>query len=162
MKKTERLIGVVLMFVVCLGTALAEHRVSKKEKITVAVEENGNCLHGISVSNASWDDRQLCADYPDGAAGHFRKYVDSTIEIEAQWTFSGDPKTTAPVAISKVFKVGREKVYDPCAVSKIGLLGGMAMVAGGADPGATAAMLTQSCTDATVAAVADNSDDDDQ
>jgi hypothetical protein len=143
------------------GNGIRRTSHQQEKEMTVTVEEDGNCLQGISVSDASWDGRQLCTDYPYGAAGYFRRCVGSTVEIEAKWTFSGDPKTTAPVAISKVFKVGRKKVYDPCALSKKGY-GGMAMVAGGADPGATAEMLTRNCSEATAAAVADNSDDDDQ
>lgn len=156
MKNTKKMMGVVLMFVVCLGTAFAkEHRVNKKEKMTVAVEENGSCLQGISVSSADWEGRQLCADWPYRVSRYFRKYVGSTVEIEAQWTFNGDPKASTPVAINKVFKVGKRKVYDPCAVSKVGFIAGMAMVYGGADPGATASMLTADCTAASAAASAE-------
>lgn len=160
MKSIKKSVSVVLVFAVCMGTAFAEHKINKKKKMTVTVEQDGNCRHGISVSDASWGDRQLCTDYPPAAAAHFQKFVGSTVEIEAQWTYAGDPKSTTPIAISKVFKVGREKVYDPCAVSKVGLFAGMAMVAGGADPQATAAMLTQSCTDAMAAEAADSGDDD--
>ena len=78
-------------------------------------------------------------------AAHFRKYVGSIVEVEAQWSFEGDPKTDAPVAIGKVYKIGREKVNDPCALGKIGFLAGMTMVANGADPGATVEMLTPGC-----------------
>jgi hypothetical protein len=156
MKNTKKMMGVVVMFAVCLGTAFArEHRVNKKEKMTVAVEENGSCSQGISVSSADWDGRQLCTDWPYRVGGYFRRYVGSTVEIEAQWTFNGDPKSSAPVAINKVFKVGKRKVYDPCAVSKLGFIAGMAMVYGGADPGATAEMLTADCTAASQAASAD-------
>jgi hypothetical protein len=59
--------------------------------------------------------------------------------------FEGDPKTDAPIALGKVYKIGREKVNDPCALGKIGFLAGMTMVANGADPGATVAMLTPGC-----------------
>jgi len=156
MKNTKKMMGLILMFAVCLGTAFAkEHRVNKKEKMTVAVEENGSCLQGFSVTSTDWDGRQLCADWPYRVGRYFRRYVGSTVEIEAQWTFNGDPKTSAPVAINKVFKVGKKKVYDPCAVSKLGLFAGMAMVAGGADPGATAGMLTADCTAASEAASAE-------
>jgi len=153
MKNTMKLMGVVLTIAVCLGTAFAgEHGVNKKEKVTVEVEENGNCLQGISVSSPDWDGRQLCADWPYRVSGYFRRYVGSTVEIEAQLTFKDDLKTSAPVAINKVYKVGKQKVHDPCSVSKVGLFAGMAMVAGGADPGATAAMLSADCTAASEAA----------
>lgn len=156
MKNTKKLMSVVLTVAVCLGTAFAGERgVNRKEKMTVEVEENGSCLQGISVSSPDWDGRQLCTDWPYRVGGYFRRYVGSTVEIEAQLTFKGDPKTSAPVAINKVLKVGKKKVYDPCAVSKMGLFAGMVMVAGGADPGATAGMLTADCTAASEAASAE-------
>lgn len=145
MKNTKKMIGVVLMFAVCMGTAFAEHRVNKKKKMTVTVEEDGNCSQGISVSGDSLGGRQLCADYPQGVGGHFQNYVGSIVEVEAQWSFEGDPKTEAPIALGKVYKIGREKVNDPCALGKIGFLAAMTMAANGADPVATVASLTPGC-----------------
>jgi hypothetical protein len=137
MKKTA---FVVLMFAVCLGMASAEHINNKKKKMTVTVEENGDCVHGISVSDESWGDRHLCADYPDAAAGVFARYVGSTVEVEASWRFDGDPKTNAPVGIAKVIKVGKEKIYDPCAINKLGLIAGMMYAANGGDAATAASM----------------------
>jgi hypothetical protein len=145
MKNTKRLIGVLLMLAVCVGSAFAEHKVNKKKKLTVTVEQNDSCAQGISVSSEAWGDRHLCTDYPQGAGDHFQKYVGETVEVEARWTFEGNPKTTSPTAISKVYKVGREKINDPCAMGKVGFLAGMMMVANGADPGATVSMLTPGC-----------------
>jgi hypothetical protein len=59
--------------------------------------------------------------------------------------FAGS-QADAPVALGKVYKIGREKVNDPCALGKIGFLAGMTMVANGADPGVTVALLTQGAT----------------
>lgn len=140
MKNTKRMIGVVLMFAVCLGSAFADHKVNKKKKMTVMVELDENCAQGISVSNEAWGDRQLCTDYPQGAGDHFQKYVGSTVEVEAKWTFEGDPKTSLPVGIGKVFKVGHEKINDSCAISKLGFIAGMAMAAQGVDPQTAASM----------------------
>ena len=145
MISTKRTMVAVLLFAVCLGTASAEHRINKKMKMTVAVEEDGNCSQGISVSGDALRGRQLCADYPQGVGAHFQKYVGSMVEVEAQWNFEGDPKTDPPIALGKVYKIGREKVNDPCALGKIGFLAGMTMVANGADPAATVASLTPGC-----------------
>src|ERR1035438_4278067 len=103
MKNTKRLIGVLLMLAVCVGSALADNKMNKKKKLTVTVEQNDSCAQGISVSNEAWGDRQLCTDYPQGAGNHFQKYVGSTVEVEARWTFEGDPKTTSRSAISKIY-----------------------------------------------------------
>jgi hypothetical protein len=130
----------VLVFAVCMGTAFAQKRSSKKKKVTVFVEQNDGCSHGIAVSAESWGDRHLCTDNPDGAANHLQNYVGSSVEVEAKFSFEGDPKATAPVAIVKVFKVGREKVYDPCAIHKLGLFAGMMMAANGADPETAASL----------------------
>jgi len=140
MKNTKRLIGVLLMLAVCMGSAFADHKVNKKKKLTVAVEQNDSCAQGISVSNEAWGDRQLCTDYPQGTGDLFQKYVGSTVEIEARWTFEGDPKTTPPIGIAKVYKVGREKINDPCAVSKLGLIAGIAAAASGVDAQTAASM----------------------
>lgn len=145
MKSTKRLIGVLLMFAVCVGSAFADNKVNKKKRLTVTVEQNDSCAQGISVSNQDWGDRRLCTDYPQGAGDHFQKFVGSTVEVEARWTFEGDPKTTSPIAISKVYKVGREKINDPCAMGKVGFLAGMMMVANGADAATTVSMLTPGC-----------------
>ena len=87
MKNTKRFIGVLLMLAVCLGSAFADHKVNKKKKLTVTVEQNESCAQGISVSNYAWADVHLCMDYPQGAGDHFQKYVGSTVEVEARWTF---------------------------------------------------------------------------
>jgi hypothetical protein len=145
MNRAKRMIVALLMVAVCLGTASAERRINKKMKMTVTVEEDGNCSQGISVSGNSLGGRQLCADYPQGVGKHFQKYMGSIVEVEAQWNFEGDPKTDAPIALGKVYKIGRDKVNDPCALGKIGFLAGMTMVANGADPGATVASLTPGC-----------------
>lgn len=145
MNSTKRMMVVILMFAVCLGTASAEHRINKKKKMAVTIEEDGNCSQGISVSGDSLGGRQLCADYPQGVGDHFQKYVGSKVEVEAQWSFEGDPKTEAPIALGKVFKIGREKVNDPCALGKIGFLAAMTMVANSADAEGTVASLTPGC-----------------
>jgi hypothetical protein len=145
MKNTKRVTGVLLMLAVCVGSAFADHTVNMKKKLTVIVEQNDSCAQGVSVSNEAWGDRQLCTDYPQGAWDHFQKYVGSTVEVEARWTFEGDPKTTLPIAISKVYKVGREKINDPCAMGKAGFLAGMMIVANGADRATTVSMLTPGC-----------------
>jgi hypothetical protein len=160
MKNTKRMIGVALMVAVCLGSAFADHKVNKKKKMTVMVEQDDNCAQGISVSNEAWGDRQLCTDYPQGAGDHFQKYVGSTVEVEAKWTFEGDPKTSLPLGIAKVFKVGREKVNDPCAVSKLGLIAGIAAAASGVDAQTAASMAVNPACAAT--AQADGGDDGDQ
>ncbi len=135
---------VVLMFVaVCLGMASAEQ--TKKKKLTVIVEENGNCANGISVSDESWGDRQLCADTPNVAAGYLRPYVGQAVEIEAQWSFAGDPKTDSPDSLNKVLKVDGSKVIDPCAVSKIGFIAGMAYAAAGGDVQTATNMALPNC-----------------
>jgi hypothetical protein len=160
MKNSKRMIGVVLMLAVCVASAFADHKVNKKQKLTVTVEQNDSCAQGISVSNEDWGDRQLCTDYPQGAGDHFQKYVGSTVEVEAKWTFDGDPKTTLPIAISKVFKVGREKINDPCAIKKLGLLAGIAMAAQGVDAQTAASMAINPECGAT--APPDGGDDGDQ
>ena len=144
MKNTKKMMVAVLVLVaVCVGTASADQ--TKKKKLTVTVEQNDSCSHGISVSDQSWGDRRLCADNPDAAAEALRPYVDSAIEVEAQWSFSGNPKTDAPDSIIKLLKVGRNKVYDPCAVSKIGFIAGMVYAAGGGDVNTATAMALPNC-----------------
>jgi hypothetical protein len=140
MENRKNITIVVLVLAVCLGAASAQSQHNKKKKLTVTVEQNSDCGHGISVSDPSWGDRHLCADYPDAAAGLFQKYVGSTVEVEAQWTFEGDPKTDAPVNLAKVIKVGREKVYDPCAINKLGFAAGMLYAANGGDTATAASM----------------------
>jgi hypothetical protein len=140
MTSLKKMTLVVLMFAVCLGMASAEHRSNKKKKMTVTVEENGDCAHGISVSDESWGDRHLCADYPDAAASAFQKYIGSAVEVEASWTFEGGSKNDAPVAIAKVMKVGKQKVYDPCAINKLGFIAGMMYAANGGDSATAASM----------------------
>jgi hypothetical protein len=128
MKSTMTTKLVVLMFVaVCLGTASAEQ--TKKKTLTVTVEENEGCANGISVSDQSWGDRHLCADTPNVAAGYLRPYVGQAVEIEAKWSFTGDPKTDSPDSLNKVLKVAGSKVIDPCAISKIGLIAGIVYAA---------------------------------
>jgi hypothetical protein len=144
--KVMRMIGLaVLISVVGLGTASAEHRVNKKKKVTVNVEENANCVHGISLSDEAWGDRQLCADYPDGAAGHLQQYVGSRVEVEAQFVYDDNPKTTPPMRINKVYQVAGKKVYDPCAIGVMGAIAIIGMAANGADAVTTAAAVTPEC-----------------
>jgi hypothetical protein len=145
MNATKCTFGLVLMLAVCLGTASAEHRVSKKKKVIVSVEQDENCLHGISVSDPSWGDRQLCTDYPDGAASYLEEHMGSQVEVEAQFTYDGDPKITSPIGINKVYRVSGKKVFDPCAIGKMGMFAMITLTAGGADPAATAASLTPGC-----------------
>ncbi len=140
MEKRKNITIVVLMLAVCLGAASAQNQHNKKKKLTVRVEQNSDCAHGISVSDQSWGDRHLCADFPDAAASVFQKYVGSAVEVEAQWTFEGDPKTDAPVNLAKVIKIGREKVYDPCAINKLGFVAGMLYAANGGDAATAASM----------------------
>jgi len=159
MKNTKRLIGVLLMLAVCMGSAFADHKVNKKKKLTVVVEQNDSCAQGISVSNEAWGDRQLCTDYPQGTGDHFQKYVGSTVEVEARWTFEGDPKTTLPIGIAKVYKVGREKINDPCAVRKLGLIAGIAAAASGVDAQTAASMAINPACGASAQADDDGSGD---
>ena len=128
-----------------MGSAFAEHRVNKKKKITVTVELDGNCSLGISVSGDALGGQQLCADAPQGVGNSFQRYVGTEVEVEASWAFTGNPKTDAPVALGKVFRIGRQKVNDPCALGKLGFMAAMTMVYNGADPNATVASLTPNC-----------------
>jgi len=156
---TKKFIGVVLMLAVA-GSAFADHKVNKKKKLMVTVEQDDNCAQGISVSNEAWGDRQLCTDYPQGAGDHFQKYVGSAIEVEARWTFEGDSKTTLPIGIVKVYKVGREKINDPCAINKLGLIAGIAAMTQGVDAQTAASMaINPECG---ASAPADGGDDGDQ
>lgn len=145
MKNTKAFAAVVLMLVVCLGSSFAQHKVSKKKKIVVAVQENGDCSQGVSLSGDALGGATLCADSPQGVGGHFQKYIGSEVEVEARWTFEGNPKSDAPIAVGRVFKIGREKVNDPCALGKVGFLAGMMMVANGADANETVNSLTPGC-----------------
>lgn len=160
MKSSAKWIGVVLMLAVCMGSAFADHKVNKKKKMTVTVEQDETCAQGISVSNEAWGDRQLCTDYPQGAGDHFQKYVGSTVEVEAKWTFEGNPKTSLPIGIQKVYKVANEKINDPCAINKLGLIAGIAMAAQGMDAQTAASMAINPECGAT--APADGGDDGDQ
>jgi len=160
MKNTKALIGVLVMVAVCMGSALAEHKTNKKKKLTVTVEQNGDCAQGISVSNEAWGDVHLCTDYPQGAGDRFQKYVGTEVELEAKWTFDGDPKTTFPVGIAKVLRIGREKVNDPCAINKLGLIAGLAAAYSGVDAQTAASMAINLECGAT--APADGGDDGDQ
>jgi hypothetical protein len=47
-----------------------QHRVNEKKKITVTVEQNGNCSQGISISGDALGGQQLCADSPQGVGDH--------------------------------------------------------------------------------------------
>jgi hypothetical protein len=108
MKNTKAFAAVVLIMVFCLGSAFAEYKVSKK-KIVVTVQEDGNCSQGISLTGDALVGAALCADNPQGVGGHFQKYVGSEIEVEARWTFEGNPKSEAPIAVGKVSKIGRAR-----------------------------------------------------
>jgi len=145
MKNTKAFAAVVLMLVFGLGSAFAEHKVNKKKKIVVAVQEDGNCSQGISLTGEALGGAALCADNPQGVGSHFQKYVGSEIEVEARWAFDGNPKSGAPIAVGRVFKIGREKVNDPCALGKVGFLAGVMMVANGADANDTVNALTPGC-----------------
>jgi hypothetical protein len=110
MQSAKRLAVVFLTMVVWLGTASVQQFTIKKKKLKVTVEENTRCPRGISVSGDSLQGRQLCADYPEGAVGRLQKYVGSTVEMEAFWTFVGE----APVALGTVSMIGTESVVDAC------------------------------------------------
>jgi hypothetical protein len=141
--KTTKILVMLILVPVFLGMASAEQ--TKKKKLTVTVEENESCANGISVSDQSWGDRQLCADNPNVAAGYLRSYIGQAVEIEAQWSFAGDPKTDFPDNLNKVLKVGGSRVVDPCAVSKVGFIAGMVYAAGGGDVDTATNMALPNC-----------------
>jgi hypothetical protein len=109
MKNTVRLSVLALILAFCAGSALA-HPVSKRKKIVVNVQLDGNCPQGISLTGDILGDRELCVNAPEGAGHYFQRYVGSDIEVEAQWTFEGNPTTDAPVNVGKILRIGREKV----------------------------------------------------
>src|SRR3954469_12632528 len=107
MKNTTTFVAAVLLFAFCVSSAFAEHKVNKKKKITVAVQEDGNCSQGISLTGDALGGRTFCADDPQGVGGYLQKYVGQEIDVEARWAFGGNPKSDAPVAMGKVYKIGR-------------------------------------------------------
>jgi|SRR5580658_562152 hypothetical protein len=114
-------------------------RTTKKKKYSVTVEQDANCPFGVSASEESWGDRRLCVpNYPGGAAGLVSAHIGEKIELEADFMFSGDPKSTEPDAITRVTKVSGHKVYDPCSTGNAimwGALAGMGSVPATLPPG---------------------------
>ncbi len=106
MKGAYQLGALVLVLEFCMGMASAQQFTIKRSKLTVVVESDENCHHGISVSRDRQDGGQLCADYPEGVVNDLQKYAGSTVEVEALWTFLGDGKSNIPVALDKVYKIG--------------------------------------------------------
>lgn len=108
-------------------------RTTKKKKVTITVEQDANCPFGISVSDESLADHALCVpNYPGGAAGLVSRHMGEKIELEADFLFPGDPKTTQPSGIMRVTKVAGKKVYDPCSTGNAIMWGAMLGVSGGA------------------------------
>jgi hypothetical protein len=112
---TKKLALLVLMSTVCLGVASAQQFTIKRKKMTVTIEKNKNCPLGISVSGRFVEGRHLCADYPEGVLHPLEKLIGSAAEVEAFWTFEGNPKRETPVALGKVIRVDGDKVDDAVA-----------------------------------------------
>ena len=99
-------------------------KTTKKKKVTVNVEENGNCPYGVSISDQSWGSGSVCApNYPPGAADTLRGFAGQRIEVEAQFQYAGDPKNTPPDRVNKLIRIAGHKVYDPCPTSLVILAG---------------------------------------
>jgi hypothetical protein len=99
-------------------------KTTKKKKVTVNVEENGNCPYGVSMSDQSWGSGSVCApNYPPGAADTLRGFAGQRIEVEAQFQYAGDPKNTPPDRVNKLIRIAGHKVYDPCPTSLVILAG---------------------------------------
>ncbi len=116
--KSMRLVAAMAMLVFCLGSALAQP-ITKTRTIVVNVQLDANCAQGISLTGDILGERELCADEPVGIGNYFQRYVGSDIEVEARWTFDGNPKTDAPVSVGKILKIGRDKVSDPTALATL-------------------------------------------
>lgn len=96
---------------------------AKKKKVTLTV--GADCGAGVLLSDAS-SGNAFCASYPPSAMGMLREHVGQSIEIEAVFQYSGDPKGTPPVGIRSVTRVAGAKVYDPCSTGKAIMWGTLA------------------------------------
>jgi hypothetical protein len=111
---TKRLTALSLTLALCMGAASAQQFLIKKEKLMVTVEQDSLCPGGISVSGDALRGRHLCAGYPREIGRLLQKFVGSSIEMEALWTFINDPNSTVPVALGEVSMVGTERVDSLC------------------------------------------------
>lgn len=118
---------VALLMVITLPQNSFAHNTTKKKKVTVNVAQDDSCPFGVSLTDDSWGDRRLCVpNYPGGVAGMVSQHAGERIEIEADFVFSGDPKTDQPDWIRRVTKVAGKKVYDPCSTGKAIMWGALA------------------------------------
>jgi hypothetical protein len=100
---------------------------AKKKKMTVTV--GADCGAGVSLSDGA-SGNALCASYPPNAIGMLREHLGQSIEIEAVFQYSGDPKNTPPVGIRTVTRVAGAKVFDPCSNGKSIMWGALAGLSG--------------------------------
>ncbi len=118
--KSMRLVAAIVASVFYVSSAFAQPITKTKTKtIVVNVQLDGNCAQGISLTGDILGERELCADEPAGIGNYFQRYVGSDIEVEARWTFDGNPKTDAPVGVGKILKIGRDKVSGPTALATL-------------------------------------------
>ncbi len=144
MTRTKKVKVAICMLAFCMGITSAQQTTIKRRKMTVAVEKDKNCPQGISVSGRFVGGRQLCVDYPEGVSYQFQKLVGSTVEVEAFWTFEGDPKRDTAVALGQVIRIGGDKVDDTCAI-KTHSSGVTPIANNGKDAAPTVAVLSPGC-----------------
>lgn len=124
--KSSKIIGIAIVTLVALLAVPQDscaNVTSKKKKITLTV--GGDCGSGVSLSDGS-SGSSLCASYPQIAMGMLRAYLGQSIEIEAVFQYSGDPKDSAPIGIKNVTRVAGAKVNDPCSTGKLIMWGTLA------------------------------------
>jgi hypothetical protein len=117
--------GLLFALLLVPQEVFANKLTTKKKKITVTV--GADCGTGVSLSSGP-SGNTLCASYPQNAVGMLRRHLGESIEIEAVFQYSGDPKSTPPVGIKYVSRVAGTKVYDPCSTGNLmawGALAGM-------------------------------------
>jgi len=100
---------------------------TKKKKMIVTV--GADCGAGISIS-AGTSGNALCASYPKNAIELLREHLGESIEIEAVFQYSGDPKNDPPTGVRSVTRVAGAKVYDPCSTGKSIMWGALAGLSG--------------------------------
>ncbi len=128
--RTVRTIGiaVITLFVLLVSPQYGFAKTTaKKKKMTVTV--GADCGGGVLVSDGT-SGNVLCAVYPQNALGMLREHVGQSIEIEALFLYSGDPKTTSPTGIRSITKVAGAKVNDPCSTGKLIMWGALAGFSG--------------------------------
>lgn len=128
--------GIVTVLALMLMVALPQTGFGSTKKMTVNVTVLGDesCPFGISLVHEGWGG-QLCApNYPAGAAGLMSGYFNQTIQVEAAFLYSGNPKTAPPNAILRMIKIAGAKVYDPCSFGSA-LGWGLAGMGGSLPPG---------------------------